>query len=785
MAHMPADTRAPFGSTNSPFGATNSPFGGGTNAPFGGGTNAPFANATTAPFPTATVTPFSLPNGQKAALAERGGMLRRSPKEIAGMFLERWWIGLLLAVAVAWPIYHYSPRPSPVYRTEVTLLFESKKNRVLAMQEVVDTTLQTAAELNIHMEQLRSKTFLEYLLTSFTPEETARIQKPYADPTKPDAPPRSLAEIIQPNTSIYIRRGTTILAVTITNLDPESAALIANRYARKYIDFNLDRANTGTNSAIVFLRNQAEEMRAEVETAEKALQAFRASNSTGSLGEAKDVTTQKMSSLGSALVAAQLEQLQAKSLTDKIAEYQRADRDVLQIAPIAAAPRVVELKGKLTALEAQRVALEQRYMRKHPRMIQYERDVADAQRALADGIKETIAELRANSEVVAQHIDRLQKEIAETERQVRQFDKISVDYKFLEQDAATKRGAYTRIVDRLGEAKITSQMENTTIKIFDSALIPSSPSDTGASKILGKSIAAGALCFLLIPLGLGFLDTRIRTPSHVENGLGQKLLGGIPPMKTLSDTERANAFRLTKDEALIESWRGIYSEIELTSSLGFPKTMMITSSVPGEGKSQIACNLAAVFAAHKRRVLVIDCDLRRPRLQDYFDLKSDRGWVQWLNMPPELRPVTPPDIVSIAPNLSLLPAGEIPENPTSMIERLCQREILERFGAKYDVVLFDTPPATIFPDAHLLARYCHELIYVVRYRKIRAGALKHSLQRFRETGIGMLGLVLNQLPAALQTNSGGYYGYGAYNSKYYKGYGESKSKKGKKRKNAA
>ncbi|MES2695364.1 MAG: polysaccharide biosynthesis tyrosine autokinase [Verrucomicrobiota bacterium] len=712
-------------------------------------------------------------------------MLSRSPKEFLGMFVERWWIGLILAVAVAWPIYHYSPRPSPVYRTEVTLLFESKKNRVLAMQEVVDTTLQTANELNTHMEQLRSKTFLEYLLSSFTPEETSRIQARYTDPQKPDAPARSLVEIIQPNTSVYVRRGTTIIGIGITNLDPESAALIANRYARKYIDFNLDRANTGTNSAIVFLRNQAEEMRTEVEVAEKALQAYRAKYSTASLGETKDVTLQKMASLGSALVTAQLEQLQAKSLMDKIREYQKSSRNLLLIGAIASSPHVKGPQDALAVLQSQRGALEQRYLAKHPRIIQNQLELKDMRRALEDGIHKAISDLQANSEVALQHIERLQKEISDTEMQVRQLDKVSVDYKFLEQDAATKRSGYTRIVDRLGEAKITSQMENTTIKVFDSALVPGAPSDTGAGKIVGKSIAAGVLCLLIVPLALGLVDTRIRTPNHIENTLGQKLLGGIAPMNKLSDQERANAFRLQKDEALIEGWRGIYSEMELSSALGFPKTIMVSSSVPAEGKSQIASNLAAVFAAHKRRVLLVDCDLRRPRLQDYFDVRAERGWVQWLNTPLELRPAFPEETINIATNFTLLPAGEAPANPTSMIERLCQRENLACLAERFDVIIFDTPPATIFPDALLLARYCHELVYVVRYRKIRAGAVNHTLQRFRETGISLLGVILNQLPASLQTNSGGYYSYGAYNSKYYKGYGESKKKKEKKKKDAA
>src|SRR5690606_2377254 len=144
------------------------------------------------------------------------------------------------------------------------------------IQEVVETGVRSANELNIHAEQLRSQTFFDYMLTSFNKDETDRIQRAYHDPAHPERPLPSLAEIIRPNVSIIPRRNTTIIAIGVANRNPEVAAMIANRYARRYIDYNLDRANSGTNSAIIFLRNQAEEMRAQVEAVEASLQDYRA-----------------------------------------------------------------------------------------------------------------------------------------------------------------------------------------------------------------------------------------------------------------------------------------------------------------------------------------------------------------------------------------------------------------------------------------------------------------------------------------------------------------------------
>src|SRR5882724_893488 len=275
--------------------------------------------------------------------------IHRTPADFVDMFTERWWIGALAGTLAVILIVWFRPHFEPIYTTEVSLLFEARKDRVINIQEVVDTSLQTASELNTHMEQLRSKTFADYVLASFSPAETEMIQKAYLDPLHPNAAPPSLAGIIRPNVTVFVRRGAPIVGIQVSNRSPEAAALIANRYARKYIDYNLDSANTRTNSAIVFLRNQAEETRTQVEAAEKALQSYRARNNLAAIGETQNVVLQKMSSLGTAVVRATLDQIDAKSLIDKIEEYQRNHRDLLEIPQILGSGQVSNLNNTLTS----------------------------------------------------------------------------------------------------------------------------------------------------------------------------------------------------------------------------------------------------------------------------------------------------------------------------------------------------------------------------------------------------------------------------------------------------
>jgi len=178
-----------------------------------------------------------------------------------------------------------------------------------------------------------------------------------------------------------------------------------------------------------------------------------------------------------------------------------------------------------------------------------------------------------------------------------------------------------------------------------------------------------------------------------------------------------------------------------------------------------------VFASHKRRTLLVDCDLRRPTLHRYFGVKVETGWVQWLETPPEMRPSAPVGIVAITDDLHLLPAGKSPHNPTELLDRLSRRETLQPLLQNYDIVIFDTPPAAVFPDALLLARSCHEMIYVCRYRSVRLAVVRKVLDRFIDSGISCLGVVLNHLPET-KARSYGYHGYGTQSAAYYKAYSE-------------
>ena len=710
-----------------------------------------------------SVTP---PNKPK----ERSGNLRRTVRDFIDLFLERWWIGAVVGLVAGVLYVVLQPHRTPVYRTEVSLLFETRSDNVLNMRPVQELALQSASELNTHMEQIRSKTFYDYYVQSLSEDDKGKILAPYRDPLKPDAPPPDLGSIILSDRAVFARKNTAILGISITNRSAEMAAFIANTMAKRYIQYNLDRAKTGTNSAIVFLREQEDELRTQVADAEKELQDYRQNNKLAALGESQEQARQKLISLKASITALQLARIEQKALLDKIEEKQKAGGDLMDIPEILASPNVAELRNTLENLRTERAILDVKYDSESKQIKANELFTQEKRRALNDNIERAVAIMRARYADALERESALNADALENEALVRQLEKLAVQNRNLEAAVAQKRNAYLDIGRRLTETNITSQLDHTTmIRIFDPAYVPGQPNNDGVGAVTAKAVGVGTMTLFILPLMIGFFDTRIRSPLQVEDGLGEPLLGTVKPMPKMSASERANIYRLQKDPALAESYRGIYSEIEVRSTLAYPKTLILTSSVPQEGKSQLSCNLAAVFASHKRKTLLVDCDLRRPTLHRYFGLKVDTGWVDWIEQPVGERKEIPTGIISLGENLDLLPAGRMPSNPTEVLDRLANRAVIEPLLKMYDLVIFDTPPVGIFPDAVLLARSCHEAVFVCRYRTVRIAPACKNIDRLHEAGIVVLGVVLNQLPEA-KARAYGYEGYGAQAAGYYRAY---------------
>jgi capsular exopolysaccharide synthesis family protein len=287
--------------------------------------------------------------------------------------------------------------------------------------------------------------------------------------------------------------------------------------------------------------------------------------------------------------------------------------------------------------------------------------------------------------------------------------------------------------------------------------------------------------FLAIPICLEFVDNRVKSPFDVEVFIGKDLIAGIPKISEVDEIERPVIVGNDLDDGLTESFRSMYSRIQMNSHTDYPKTILITSAIPSEGKSLISANLAYSCANHGRKTILVDFDLRRPGLHKFCDLENKKGLVTLVNEatnnPGALNTSLIETAKEIHPNLFILPSGGKTRAATEMLEQKEFDIVHQELRKEYDVIIVDSPPIGLFPDSLAIARKVDEVLFVTRYGKVSRKVAKNLVENLEETGVNVLGVVLNDLPQKKTPGYyySGYYGYGYFRYKYYnKYYGKDK-----------
>jgi polysaccharide biosynthesis transport protein len=694
------------------------------------------------------------------------------------MIRERWFLGLAGALLVAGGVGYLLWNQPPVYRSEATLLVERHGERVVDMPQVVDTELDGTGgmwrvSLENHLNELSSRSFIYYVESSFTDEERARIVAPYLPDDENEAPPTvasilSWAEVDNVPNSFLLR-------VRMAHRDPEAAALIADRYVERYLMFVRDRKVSGNQAAIRFLTDQAEELRSRVEEAERELQDYRQQHILVSAQENQSLIAQRLRDINTNLITAQVERMDLEARLRQVEEFRDSDRNLLELRDVSGLGSTPQMVDTLDKLRQEREVMGERYLERHPRMVENERAIAAAERSMRDNIDLAVADLRSRLHNVREKEWALRGELEVAERESLRLDRLTIEYTVLQRAAEGARRTHAQILDRLHQTTITSQLQATNMRIVDRAVPSGRPVEPNRIKVAMLVAFLGGFIFVGAPIGLALMDRRMKGAVDVEVFLGQHLVGEIPSVRRRKSEERGHIVERELDDRASEAFRGLFSQMQLSSDDIFPTSILATSTIPGEGKSFLVSNLGFCFAAHGKRTLLIDMDLRRPTLHRTYDLPNDAGLIHWMKS--ECDPREDPlkcdalGIEEVAPNLFILRAGGRTKKATEIINDPKVKVLLAALKKRFDLLLIDTPPLGIFPDALAAARHADEAIYVVRFGKAERGQVRNFIGRLAETNARMHGVVLNGMPSG--GGSAHYYsGYGGRNYKYAKYYAD-------------
>lgn len=564
---------------------------------------------------------------------------------------------------------------------------------------------------------------------------------------------------------------TRALTIGVSSGDPAKSALIANTLADLYIVGQLEEKFEATRRASAWLSARIGDLKRKVHTSEAAVEAFKAKQSLGE-GQGTELTDLQVAELNTELITARAARAEAEARAGQV--QQRLKRGGIEAAAsVVSSVLVVDLRKELAELQRNEAELSSRYGDRHPRMLDLRAKIADARDGIALEVRKIIEGLRNDAAVALAREKALRRSLSELEDKSVALSRASVQLRQLEREAEADLLIYQNFLNRFRETTEQEDLQAADARILSLATPPLARSSPQTKKVLAISTVLGlALGFGLVAL-LERLDRTYRSAAAIETATGLPVLTALPRRRTRSTRGLLDHIIKRPDGGLAEAVRSLRTALAMAPGVGpdgaAPKVIMLTSALPGEGKSTTALLLAQMAAQADRRVLVIDCDLRRPSVQRTFGLGRRPGLSAVLDGALTLQDAV---IQDQATGLDMLMATQ---GEPSAAERLCSPafdHLLGEARARYDLIVLDAPPILAVSDAAIVGRLADRILYAVQWAETQRGAVGQGLARLSGFGLSVTGVVLtmvNPTREALYAAEDGGFGYDAGTSAYARG----------------
>ena len=566
-------------------------------------------------------------------------------------------------------------------------------------------------------------------------------------------------EALQDNLTVTLPLESRIIAIGFQSADPVLAATISNAMAENYIASNLSRKFDSSSYARDYLAQQLADARAKLEQSERDLNQYsRAAGLIRVTGQGADADQETTLSITNDALQ-QFNAVASNATAQRIAAQQTwesvRNQPALTIPQVLQNNAVQQLLAEKSEVEGALAAERSRHLDDHPNVQALNARVSEIQQqidSVASGIKRSI-ELQYRSAAEQEGI--LQGQVTGLRSEALDEQDRGVQYNVLKRVAETDRALYNTLLTRFNELNATAGASSNNVSLVDVAEPPRRPSFPNPIlnmlvALLGGLVAAGGFIFLREQF-----DDVIRSPDDVERKLGMPLLGLIPKSVEGSPDEELE----DPKSPMSEAYSSLLTNIRYSSAQGVPKSIAITSSQPGEGKSTTSRELARGIAELGRRTLLIDADLRRPTLHKRTDDREREGFTTVLAGENTFDKVVFP---SGQPNLDLMTALPIPPNPAALFVSDKFEDLLAEMGRTYDCIVLDAPPVLGLADATTLSAHVDAVLVAIDASSANRGAIKAALRRLSIVNSKVIGAVLTKFDAK---RLGGEYQY--YNADYY------------------
>lgn len=543
-----------------------------------------------------------------------------------------------------------------------------------------------------------------------------------------------------------------LVDIAYTSADPAISAQIANNWAEQFIAESIDRRYESTAEARKFLERRLAELLRDVEASERKLVTYANENNIVVLEQVEqDGKTVRSPTLASRNLSAMNEALNTATAERYLAES-RANNG--SGADTSNNQSIATLRSRRAELQTQYAQLMVRFEPAYPAARALQEQIAIVDQAIAREESRVRGGAQEEFRAALEREQNLRARVDTLTDQLRNQERARIQYNLYQNEVDTNRALYEGVLQRYREIGVAS-VAASNISIVDQAQIPSSPSSPNLPINMLIALFAGFALASVAVFALEQLDEGIRDPSDITPTTGLPLLGAIPS----NDEESEDINDVIRDPKsdLSEAYFTVRSNLAMSTSHGVPRSFMVTSSRPAEGKSTSSYALANVLARTGKQVILVDADMRSPSAHGMFGTTNERGFSDFLTGNDDIAQLVKETDVA---NLSLMTAGRTPPSAAELLSTDRASLMVQKLLERYDHVVVDAPPMLGLADAPLLSRALEGVIYVIEARGVPARGINISLERLYDSNAHLLGAIMTKFSGKDSSQYGYGYGYG-------------------------
>ena len=696
---------------------------------------------------------------------------------LANFIRAKLWLIVAIAGAIFLAAVVYVLRAPKIYESRAVLQVSQEPQKVTKIEDVSEEKPDSGDYLNTVVEGFTSRKLMLRVIRAMGLENDPK----FAPPKKDGSPYTEieLADLMSAKLAVSLRRNTRLINVTTFDEDPEMARKLAEAFVQEFLHETYEQRRAAARVANEFLRDESRQLKAHLEEAERKLQAYKESNKAVSLEERQDIIVEQLREINTKATEAKSIRLRLEADLEQIKRINPSDTEqLLQIESVTQLPQVALIRERLLKAENDLAAIAKRNLPMHPRFVTAQTRIANLNATLKETLSNAGNMVDKEYDAAVEAEAKLQGSLKEQEQKAMELNRTAIPYNVLRRDVESDRALYESVTLRLKETYITEGIDNVPFRVIEEPLVASSPSKPRKKFILALALILGVVVGVGTVAGRDALDGSLRTVDEAESYLQLPALTAIPEGK---DARGRTSLKKAESHSLVlvdspaspeaEAFRTLRTSISLLGKESEFRSFLFTSAIPSEGKTFVALNFALSLAQQGLDTVIIDADLREPRVETALCSEGENtGLTDLLSGQIDFK-----DAVRATQheNLVVLPAGRRAPDPAKLLGNKQFEDIIESLLREFDRVVIDSPPVNAVSDALLVAAWAQATCFVVRAGKTPKRAIRRAINQLQVGHASLAGFVFNRLP--IQGRSAGYYYY--YYGERYAAAGERRASK--------